>query len=170
MPPGLERMESERKRHGEVCRHYQHVHSGVTVLLMIQSNRHPGVSSAQHDDRCCSRTPPDPKFWHVASFHLLLLAATWSTSHWHMSTLNWSHLMLIVIIFLSIVKASHLAHSLSLIQRRVWNIFLTLPCVTSNWTFQELIWYDFKLCTSRLFFSTITNVVRSHFLLTKKEK
>ena len=38
-----------KERHGNMCRHSQRVHSGVSVLQMIQSKRPPGASGTQHD-------------------------------------------------------------------------------------------------------------------------
>lgn len=53
-------------------------------------------------------------------------SATWSSSHCHMSTFNYSHLVLIVMIFLSISKASYRPTSAPL-----------LKCIFCDWIMQQ---------------------------------
>lgn len=67
----------EKERRGAICRHSQHVHSGVTVLLMIQSKRPTGVSSAPARWRTSIRHTTRPYILACRFFS----SATWSQVH-----------------------------------------------------------------------------------------
>lgn len=94
----------EKERRGAICRHSQHVHSGVTVLLMIQSKRPTGSQQ-------CTSTMANVDSTHHKTLYpgmsLLFICHLVTSSHCHMSTFNYSRLVLIVMMFLYLLLWLH---------------------------------------------------------------